>query len=68
MSMLERYAVEKEREFEELWRALMNEFKRDEMTEEQLNLGVRKAFQLGHHAGHCRGEVYKRTTLEELVR
>lgn len=68
MSMLERYASQKEQEFEALCRAVVNEFNQGDLTEQELNLGLRKAFQYGHHAGHCRGEAYRRTTLEELAR
>lgn len=68
MSMLERYAEEKEQEFGLLAQALQGEFRRNELTEEQLNLGIKKAFQLGHHAGHCRGEIYRRKTWKEWAR
>lgn len=66
--MLERYAKEKEYEFKKLIGALMNEFKRNELTEAELHLGIKKAFQLGHHAGHCRGEMHKTKTFREWAR
>lgn len=66
--MLERYAKEKEQEFAALTRVLSSHLKDDELTEEILKRGLKLAFQYGHHAGHCRGEIYRTKTLKEWAR
>lgn len=60
MDKLEMYAKEKEQDAEGMVRVIVRDFKRNEMTENSLKQSMRKMFELGHNAGHCRGESYKR--------
>lgn len=60
MQELERQALEKEQE-KEMWKqAIIDLFKSNRLSERQLSLGMEKIFQLGHNAGHCRGEIHKK--------
>lgn len=58
MQGLERQAIEKEQE-KDMWKqSMIDLFRNNRLSERQLSLGIEKIFQLGHSAGHCRGESY----------
>lgn len=60
MNQLEQQAIEKDRE-KEMWKkATVKVFKENRLSEQQLRLVIEKVYQLGHNAGHCRGEQYKK--------
>lgn len=59
MHRLEVYAKEKEQEKEYLKQAITLLLEAKYLNREKLERAIDKAFILGHHAGHCRGESYK---------
>jgi hypothetical protein len=58
MDKLDLYAKQNEREAEDLIRVAAREYMQGNLTEGELKLSMRRAFQLGHNAGRCRGENY----------
>lgn len=65
MDKLERYAKEREKEFEDLNKAAKTIFRSGDMDEKVLDRVMRKAFKHGHYVGHCRGENHKLKLVEE---
>ncbi|MFD1350183.1 hypothetical protein [Oceanobacillus caeni] len=59
MDKLELYAREKEQEKEYLKQATILLMKAGHLDKQYLEYAIEKAFKLGHHAGHCRGEMHK---------
>lgn len=66
MEKLELYAKEKEQEKETLKRAAIDVFKDGKFNADVLETVIDKSYQLGHHAGHCRGEMYKIQLVREV--
>lgn len=60
MNQLERQAIEKEQEKESLKRAAILFLETWGFDDKAINYFIEKSFIIGHNAGHCRGEQYKR--------
>lgn len=67
MHKLERYARQKESDFESVLIKAINSFNSGKMTEEKLIKFMISGFKLGHDAGHCRGEIYKSHCLQGMI-
>ena len=57
MHRLEIYAKEKEQDKESLIKAATELLHEGKVNEKVLQKAINEAFMLGHHAGHCRGEL-----------
>lgn len=62
---LEEQAKNKEFEFKALQMAVALNLREGTLDVETLNRVMERSFKLGHNAGHCRGENFKYTLLDE---
>jgi len=65
MDRLEEYAQEKDQEKNILITGVLQSFRIGSLSERGLEVGLHEVYRLGHHAGHCRGENYKRKLDDE---
>lgn len=66
MSKLETYARYKEKEFKNYVDSAKRVFERGDMGLDGLERAMKKAFDCGHNAGHCRGENYASRNVKKL--
>lgn len=67
MDKLELYAKESEQDKEDYKRAVVSLHRKGELDGITLKFVVDKVFSLGHNAGHCRGEGYKRSIRRDAL-